>query len=254
MTGRYQVWMNDRALTEIDPDIVITDILYTPIQRAFATTQFTARHGSLPGRDFIAENRVSVSFMIRKYATDERQTVCQAINNWCYNGGWLKVSDRPGQRMYVECTKPPVLPSVLRWLDVITVEFCAFVYPFWEDETPKTVELDAGDEGSVYMMCALDTEAEATITAGEALTSVTLTCGDTSITLAALSIAAGATITIRYTEKDRILEIKSGNTDLMTYRTSASSDDLIAKPGANALAFTASGAASCVFSFRGAYL
>lgn len=254
MTGRYQAWINDRALTEIDPDIIITDILYTPIQRTFATTQFTARHGSLSGKDFIAENRVSVSFMVRKYSTEERQTVCQAINAWCYNGGWLKVSDRPGQKMYVECTKPAVIPSVLRWLDVITVEFCAYEYPFWVDETPKTVELDAGDTGSVYMMCALDTEAEATITAGAALTSVTVSCGDTSITLASLSIASGATITIRYTEKEHILEIKSGTTDLMTYRTSASSDDLIAQPGENALGFTASGAATCVFSFRGAYL
>lgn len=253
MTGRYQVWMNDRALTEIDPDIVITDILYTPIQRTFATTPFTARHGTLSGRDFIAENRVSVSFMLRKYLTDERQTVCQSVNAWCYQGGWLKVSDRPGQKMYVQCTKPAVIPSVLRWLDTITVEFCAYEYPFWVDETPKTVELDDGDTDSVYMMCALDTEVEATITAGEALTSVTVTCGDTSITLASISIAANATITISYTDDTHILEIKSGTTDLMTYRTSASSDDLIAKPGANALGFTASGDATCVFSFRGAY-
>ena len=254
MIGRYQVWMNDRALTEIDPDIVITDIVYQPIDRTFASTPFSARHGTLSGRDYIVQNKVSVSFMIRKYLTDERQEVCQAVNAWCCGGGWLKVSDRPGQRMYVQCTQPLVIPSVLKWLDVLTLEFTAFEYPFWVDETPKTVELDTGETGSVCMPCAFDSVVEATVTANAALTSIEISCGDTVIKLASLSIASGSTVEIRYTDKDHILEIVSGTTSLIHTRTADSSDDLLAKPGTNALGFTASGSASCVFSFGGCYV
>ena len=92
------------------------------------------------------------------------------------------------------------------------------------------------------------------ITAGASVTGFTVTCGGTSITLESLSLSNNDVVNIRYTEDHHILEIKKGTTSLLNKRTAASSDDLIAQPGTNAVSFTCSASATCKFIAKGAYL
>ena len=142
----------------------------------------------------------------------------------------------------------------MKWLDVLTVEFTAFAYPFWQEKTPKTLTLSSGASGVAYSMSAMETEAEAVITANAAMTGFELSCGETTFTLSDLNVASGSTVVISYTDKDHILQIKSGTTSLLDKRSAESSDDLILAPGGNAVAFTSTGAASCEIRWKGVYV
>lgn len=254
MMSRYQAWLNNVEISDINPDILITDINYKTVERDYRIADFGRKHGSLAGKDFIKENGVQVSFMVRKYSTVERQAVIQDLIKWCYAGGWLETSDRPFQRMYVKCTKLPTIPSVMKWLDVISVEFTAYAFPFWQDKTPQKLTVASGGTGTAKNFSALEVEAEAVITATAALSSFTLTCGDTSFVFSGLSVSAGSTVVIDYTDAEHILEIKNGTTSLLHKRSAGSSDDLLLLPGENTVSFTASGDASCELRWKGVYI
>lgn len=255
MVSRYEVWLNDVALSSIDPAIHLTDIAYDPIQPERTTTKHAGRDGSYSGRrDSISANKTTVSFSVRKYSTTERQRVVNEIQRWATGGGWLKTSDRQGQRIRAVCTKFPAVQSAMRWLDTLTVEFTAYDWPFWEDEIPNTATVGSGGTGTLLSNGARPCDVEAVITAYASVSSFTATCGGTSIALSGISLSDGDVVNIRYTEDHHLLEIKKGTTSLLDKRTTASSDDLIAQPGSNAVSFTCSASASCQFIAKGAYL
>ena len=254
MISRYTVWLNDVSLNDVDPDIYISDISYPSVGIQYSSERLASRPGSYAGKTYIGENKVTVSFSVRKYSTQRRQDAVQAVIAWAADGGWLKVSDRPNQKIYVRMTKPPVVSSVMRWTDTLTLEFTAFDYPFWQDEEPYTVTLNKDDTDTVYIPSAFDVYTEAKITAGASLTSIEIHVGDTQLILSGLTVSSGGVITVSYTDDHHVLEIKTGTTSLLSKRTSASSDDLIAKHGSNTVSFTASASAECELYFKGVYL
>lgn len=245
---RYEVWLNDNALSAVDPAIVITDIAYGTVSRQYSNARIAGRAGSYSSGGYISGNVTQVSFMVRRYSTRERQDAVQRIIAWASNDGWLKTSDRVGKKIWVRCSKLPAVTSVLRWTDVLSVEFTAYDYPYWQDDA-RTVELSASETGTFYSSSAFDMDVEAEVTATEAITSFSIAVGDTSITLSDISIAANGKVSISYTDDHHILQIKSGTTSLLLKRTG--SDDLKAHPGANTIGFTASGSATCKLIFKG---
>lgn len=253
MISRYEVWINDVALSSVDPDIYITDISYPTVSRGYDTSAHAGQDGAYTGKARTESNGVSVAFMVRKYGTSERMAAVQAICAWCVDGGWVKTSDRPGQRMYVRCTRLPAVSSVMRWTDTVTVDFVAHDFPFWTDVVPQEKTLASGASGTMNVVTLMDAPVEAVITATEALTGFTLTVGDTAITLSGITVAAQGTVEISYTDDHHILQIKSGDTSLLDKRTAASSDDLLAKRGANAVAYTSTGASSCEIRVKGVW-
>lgn len=254
MISRYSVWLNDVSLQSVDPDIQITDITYAETAFQVSASQLANRPGLYAGKSYIAENKITVSFEIHKYNTAQRQAALDSVRAWASPGGWLKVGDRPDQRIYVRLTKPPVITSVQDWTSGLTVEFTAYDYPFWQDQYPSVVTLEKDGEDTFFLPCAFDSCVEAKITAGASLTSIEIHVGDTVLALSGLTLSSGDVVTVSYTDDHHVLEIKSGNTSLLDKRTSASSDDLIAKPGNNSLSFTASASAECELYFKGVYL
>lgn len=253
MKSRFEVCLNGIALSDIHPaSIYITDIAYAPAAPQIKADRLMGRHGGFSGRPYIEKTEISVSLMIREYDTAARQAVAQSVIAWAYSGGWLTASDRPGQRIYVRCTKLPAVTSALKWTEALTIGFTAYDFPFWQSIAPVTVSLDSGDEGTLRFPGGIPTEAEAVITAEETMTAATVTVGDTAISLAGINIAAGDTVEIRYTDDRHIMEIVSGTTSLLDKRTGA--DDLIVNPGANAVSFTSTGDASCIIKAREVYL
>lgn len=255
MISRYAVWLNDAGLAEIDSEIVLTDIAYAPSNPAFQSERIAASDGQFIGADrYIASNKVTVYFMVRQYNTQMRQEIVQNIIAWAAKGGWLKTSDRPGQRMYVQVSKYPVVSSAQKWSDNLTVEFMAYDYPFWTDETPKRVTLDSGDEEEVFVPGFRETYVEATIVPSETLENFTIECGDTYIEIDDISIPADQPITISYTADHHILEIKSDGVSLLDKRTPESSDDLVIGPGKGTVCFDCETEAECTLFIRGVYL
>ena len=253
MISRYKVWLNGDSLEEISPNIYINDISYGQVSPAYTANRIGGADGQLTGADYIESSVVTVTFEVREYSTTKRQLVVQSVAAWAARGGWLTTSDRDGQRLYVRCTKYPAVSSVMRWLDPVTVEFTAYEMPYWTSVDPVSVDIANSEEGTLRIGGMRRNCAEAVITAGAALTSLTVTVGDTSIALTGLSVDNGDTVTISYTDEHHILEIKHEGVSILEKRTAASSDDLIAEVGENAVAFTASGAASCTISVREVY-
>lgn len=254
MKSRYSVTLNNVPLSALDDCIYVSDISYTPASPKHETTRYAARQGVYAGEPYIESSRVTVSFMIRHYTTHERQQTAQQVMRWCAAGGWLQTSDRPHQRIYVRCTRFPAVESALRWTDALTVEFTAFAYPFWQDSMPATVSLSSGDTQSVFMPGVWPADIEATVTAREAITTFTITCGATSMTFSGLSVSEGGTVTISYTDDRHLLEAKADGVSVLDKRTSESSDDLVLAPGDGTVSFTADARAGCRLLIRGVWL
>jgi len=239
MISRYNVYLNDISLSSLDDTIYIYDIAYSSVSLERNTNRLAGRQGYYSGSEHIEESRVVVSFSVRQYDTQQRQHSLQEIAKWCVNGGWLKTSDRPYQKMYVRCTKVPTVNSALRWTDTLSVEFTAYDYPFWVDDLPERVSLEADETKSVFVHGTYKTDVEAIVTASAELSGLTIACGETEIELDGLSVPANQEITIRYTDEHHILEIVSGGDSLLGNRTAESSDDLILYPGYRTVSFEA---------------
>ena len=74
----------------------------------------------------------------------------------------------------------------------------------------------------------------------------------TSIALSGLSVAASTPVKLYHDERG-ILYITAGTASLISYRSAASADELIAQPGINDVSFTASTACTVSISVRGRY-
>lgn len=255
MISRYEVWINNVALSSLSSKIYVADISYQPTTISWPVSKLGMVNGQYAGsQKYIAPNRITISFEAREYDIQGRQQIIQDIIKWAGNGGWLKCSDRESQRIYVKPSKMPSISSALRWLDTLTIEFTAYDYPFWQDEEAQTQTLNNGDTGSIIITGVRETEIEALITANATLTSVSLTCGDTTIALSGISVAQGNTIRLSYSDDHHILSIVSGTTSLLDKRTTASNDDLIGVPGTNSISYTANASSTCQFMARGVYL
>lgn len=260
MTSRYGVWLNDVSLSEIDPRVYVSDISYQAVSISRNTNSLSGRDGQYSGvRERIAENRVAVSFAVRAYDANTRQKIVQDVIAWASKGGWLKTSDRIGQRIYVKCSRLPAVASVMRWAESLAVEFTAYDYPYWTDETPTTLYLTAGNSGSLVLGGVKDSFVEARASMTAAATTLTFGVNSTSIVLTGLSLANGDVVKIGYDDEHHILRIYKGVSytkagSLLDARTANSSDDLVARVGSNAISFDSDGAGSCIFYGRGVYI
>ena len=265
MISRYEVWLNNTALSEVAPSVYISDIAYQAASLSRSTGRLAARDGQFSGnKEYFPESKVSISFSVREYDTELRQRVAQDVVLWASKGGWLNTSDRQGLRMYVKPTRLPAVFSALKWTDTLTVEFTAFDYPFWEEVKPTTVELDPGGFEQVFLHGVHSAYMCAEITAKAKLTTVTIGCAGTKIVLSGITVNSGEKIVISYTDEHHILEINNVVTDsstgkvtetsLLDKRTAGSNDDLIAKVGWNDVYFQSNASATCVLSVRGVYV
>lgn len=259
MISRYSVWLNDVSLAEISPNIYVDDIGYQAASIARNTSRLAAADGEYSGSsEYFAPNKINVAFIVREYSTQRRQEVIQNIIAWAAKGGWLKTSDRVGQKIYVKPTRLPTATSVMRWLDALTIEFTAFDYPFWQDENAPSITLSQGGNGELWVNGEHSACVEVTATAQANITTMTFTCNGKSIVLSGLSLVNGDKVKIRYTDEHHIQRIFKGDSftvsnSLLDKRTPTSVDDLMANVGNNTLGFAADGNASCVFYVKGVH-
>ena len=254
MISRYEAYLNDVALSSLDTSIYITDIAYSVVTPQINTVRLSGRNGAYSSGNYVQENRIAQSLMVRQYSTQNRQTVIGAIIAWASKPGWLKTSDRANQKIYVKCSKYPAVTSALRWTDVLSLEFVAYDYPFWVDEIPNKETITSGNECDVFVPGAYPTDVEAVITPSATITSLHIECGDTFLELSGISVPANQTITISYTDDHHILSIESNEVSLLNKRTPESSDDLVLNPGTNTVSFTANASATCTLIIKGVYL
>lgn len=251
MRSRYSVAMDGVQLSSVHEMLQVLDIHYenSGIQRN--TARRAIGSGMYLSNPYMQSTSVTVEFELHIYGTAERQTALQNVIKWAH-GSILTTSDRPGQQLHVVCDSYPAIESVMRWTDAITITFTAYALPYWEEAQPLTVTVT--DDGSRVAIPGNVSEegakVDAQITANEALTKLTVSAGDTSISLDGISVAADDVITISHDENGH-LRIMQGYNSLLDKRTG--DDDLTVQSGARST-FSVTGNATCVFSVRGLWM
>ena len=203
-----------------------------------------------PGHDSLA---VTITFMVKQCDRAARQAIIQKVNGWAKEG-WLTVSTRPGQQLYVVCTQP-ANTKAFEWSDDLSVVFTAYQESYWQDVEGVT---DSGSGTSVDLsltpsgtrpccLCAEITSTENTID------TLTISTVRGMMRFEGLSLAPQSVLTIGYNER-HLLYVTADGLSKLACRTGQSSDDLWLEPNiSNAISIVADGAFSAVITAKGEY-
>lgn len=256
MRTRYLVGLDGVELSSIAPEIIVTDITHNAPVREVRASDIAGRNGKLYTRTVTSSTGVTVSFEIHTPDVRRRAAIMEDVQRWAMPGGVLTTSDRPNRVLRVVCESLPTIGSAQKWTGVCSIGFVAYAVPFWEDETPRRVSITGNGSKSLFVpgfAAPASVEAKVTNTGSGAISTVTLTAGDTSMTFAGLALGAGQTMTIAH-DAHGLLTARIGGASVLDKRTAASSDELELEPGRNAtLTITTNGTASTVFEVRGRY-
>lgn len=252
MIPRFSCALNGVTPDSIDPALRVTDLTELPPRRRVATVP-TGRHGLRLLRRVRESLTIRVSFIIPEYDPVRRRSLLSRLHAWADPGGVLTTSDRPGQQLHVVCDTLPML-TAMSWSDVIHIDFTARAVPFWEYEEITQVATDGdavlalpGDAEEIPVSCRV------TNTGSEALTTLTLSCGDTQMTFAGLDIAPGSILTLD--SEDGLLRAEAEGESVLMLRTGESSDLLLADGGAQTpVSVRTDQSVSAVFMGRGRLL
>lgn len=254
MLLRFDAYLNGESFAFLDPSIILRDIVEFPPQENRNLTS-RAYHGMRSGKSVRRSLSVKLVFVVREYDVISRSRVMQKIATWVGNGGWLTISSRPDQRLYVVADALPALGSSLKWTADIELTLTAYERPYWEQQWPASVTVNTdgvltpiGTHPEAYVECDVINNGDVS------MTELTLSCADTSIRLNNLSVAPGDHVTISYTDDD-ILQIMASGVSALANRTAESDDDLIAMAGKkNAVSVEAAVPVTAVFRARGRFL
>lgn len=256
MMDRYDIRLNNRRLADLGESVFVTDVSEGAPSEDVSGEEFGGRDGTRLVSVTRRSLQVTATLVIRERDIQRKADVYERVRLWARGGGYLMLGGRHGQRLYVERVQLPSLGSAKKWTDGLKVVFAAYAKPFWESayEVVATIGT-AATSGSATLLppgggekCVVDAEVTAV---GGAVSTLTVTAGDTSMAFASLGLAQGQTLRVGHTE-DGLLYIRIGNTSAMGKRTGASSDELELMPGVpGAVSFSANRTCRAVFKTRG---
>ncbi len=257
MIDRYEVCLNGISIRDKDPRIIVTGIAESPPKEKTEAASLGYTHGTRLVKTVRQELSVAVTIVIKETDMRKRDAVYEVIRKWGRASGYLTISAREGQRLYIE--EMGIKASGKKWTETITLVFTAYARPFWENVAAYGASIGTAALNGTAKLFAPGNADECTVDAeitavGGTLTTLTVTVGGSSMSFAGLGIAAGGKLTISHTATG-ILTIKSGETSLLAKRTAASDDDLIAAPGAsNDVGFDGNATCTATFRTRGRWL
>lgn len=253
MRTDFYAIMNDVNLLNVSEQIYIEDIREDP--KVNVPTENRMSYGLfVVGEPEREELDITIKLMIKERNRENRQRIISEINGWAKKG-WLQINLRANQRIYVYCTQPLQSESY-KTSESMELKFAAYNEAYWQEIIPRTVAL-SGSSGSANLTplgtryCFL--EAEVTNTSESTITGVTITGNGQSIVFAEISLAAGATLNMKYDER-HLLTAKIGSTSILDKRTETSVDHIkLPNKEATTVSFTATGSCSVKMIARGLY-
>lgn len=256
---RFDACLNGVSFADLDPAIVLRDIIELPPVESKETYQRALHSGMMVGGMTRESLSVQLVFMVREYDISARARLMDKVAQWVGNGGWLTINSRPGQRLYVRPDEMPSMSSSLKWTDDMYMTLTAYESPFWEAETAATLAITTsattingylkpvGTYPTAYVSCYI------TNTGSAALTQLNVRTPRSSIQLTGLNVPNGKTVSIGYSD-DGILMITANGASALANRTASSADDLIATCNANnTVSATANVTIKATFTSRGRY-
>lgn len=228
MITRLRASLDGHALDAIADEIYIIDAAYMTPPFSVASSTYAARDGSLVHSRTTPMTQATITFEIHEADVERRQSICMDVQRWAMRGGWLEISDRPGQRMRVVCDTPPVIGSALKWTDKIRVSFTAYDKPWWEDIRARRVSVGADSAVTLYVAGSVDRvpiDAVLKNASGTTVQTVTVHAGDTTMQLYGLNWQDGGEIVVAHDERG-YLTLTMDGASIMHLRTPESSDEL----------------------------
>lgn len=258
MISRYNAAVNGTWISEISDSIVVVDISEDHAEQEISYTPYAERDGSR----FIRQRRnslsVSVLFTVMEQDVERRKDIISRVQTWAAGtpGNLIRVeiNDRPGQFLFARCTEFPSVASAHKWQEQLRVQFAAYERPYWLDSIPSSATV-SGSVGTMFVPGAGETLCEVSVenVGSNAVTTIRMTVGETSITVSSLNLSTGRSLVLVYDDYGR-LSIKSGVTDALARRTPESADDLIAVCGKNnVIGVSSDGSVRATFKARGVY-
>lgn len=252
MTTPYHIALNGTSLSSLDETICILDIREdAPVIRATSVELYGG------GQRLLRRERESLSvqaaFAIQEPDVLHRQEIFRSVLAWAEAGGTLSISGRTGQQLQVICNAPPILHAE-DWTETLHITFSTTTLPYWEAiaMTPVTTTASSmltlpgnGSPAPVNVQVVNNSSAP--------VTRLTLSCGDTQMTFSGLSLAAGATFSLRYA--DGFLTAEAAGESMLRCRTADSDDLLLAPCGRSCpVSVSADQTVAATISARGRYL
>lgn len=258
MVTRYEVWLNKKSLSAIDPAIYIRDISYEAPVFTQTANEINGHDGQRMTNRHARSTTVAVGFEIHEPDTARRQDICRKIQMWAAQGGNMTTNDRPGQQLRVICDNPPVISSTLKWTQPLRMTFTAYEQPYWEDEYPRRATVDAANKQKTLYApgngAPTRVEVEVKNGSGTSVDALTLKAGGTTFEFVGLGLASGETLMIGYDE-NALLHAKVGEVSKLGCRTPSSDDDLMIRTGKmENVSIEAPAGVSATFKARGLYM
>lgn len=254
MLARFDASLNDVSFANLDPTVILRDIEEQPVEEDMETAKRSIHPGTRLTFRIRRKMSIRLTFNVREYNMAARAAVMDRIADWVGDGGWLVLSTRPDQRLYVHPDTLPSMGSSLRWTDDLEMVLTAYERPFFEARWPvQSVISDSGILIPTGTFATAHVEADVVNEGESDLTTITLTCADTQITLTGLAVPAGEHVRLYYTDRD-VLVIEAAGVSALANRTAESHDDLIARSRKqNDIVVTADQPVTAIFSARGRF-
>ena len=250
MITRYSAWMDGVGLQNLDPTIYIIDIEESVPSMNVVTMQRAGGDGMHVARRQRQALTVTIRYMVREYDTVRRKDVFNKISTWA-RGKYLSISDRPGQRLRVQCDAAPVVNSALRWTETQSLVLTAYQKPYWEDETPLAVSV-AGRTGEALVNTPANAvgfyvDVVVKNTSSAKINTLRISTHHGEMFFEDIDLAAGGELGVWY-DDDGILRLPIGK------RTAQSVDDFELEPGKQErFVFEADNLVNIEFFVRGRY-
>lgn len=255
MLMRFDAMLNGASFASLDPAVILRDVEEMPVAEDIETAVRGVHSGTRLTSKIRRKLSIRLVFNVREYDPDRRSSVMDKIAAWAGDGGWLVLSSRPNQRLYVHADTPPAQKSALRWTEDMEMVLTAYERPYFEARWPATAVIsESGIITPLGTVSKAYVEVEATNAGEDVLTDIAFVCADTSIHLTGLALQPQEAVRIAYTDRD-VMVITAGEASALANRTAESHDDLIAYTRkANDISVTADQPVSAVFQARGRYL
>lgn len=266
--SRFDVTLNSVSMSSLADEIIIRDIIEEPVEQEIYKSKRSIYPGQRVSRTVRRALTVRVVYVIRSRSITRRAEIRDKIAAWAKDGGTLRVNYRmttktttdgytytEGKQLtHVELDESPALDSSLKWTQDLQLSFTSYTVPYWENlmklgikfvvDTMHSVLPYYVYSGSAYCSSTAPktpVTLQITNTSNSTLTYLNIQVGtapnSTHFTFNGLSIAAGSSMYVEYTEEDLLRIRNSDYASLMAYRTATSDDDLMLSPGSNTIAF-----------------